>query len=254
MAITSGFFNSVDGDRVYNADQMSEYFDGIVANGVAQSVGNGLFVSAASGMTVNVLSGRAFINCKWFSSDGPESVTITAANAANPRYTAVVVRLNLTDRVVELATIDGAPAASPSYPTIASNELCLAMVYVGAGATSIIQTDITDMRASSLCGYVTGVGGLKSFTKHYTWSTATTATVTLDMSGYTYADGDVIDVYINGLLAVAGTDYTINTTGASPVITTVTVGSAGVTNAVDVRVYKSGGSGSSIVNGDNLQY
>ena len=29
MAITYGFFNSVDGDRKYNAEQMSTYFDGL---------------------------------------------------------------------------------------------------------------------------------------------------------------------------------------------------------------------------------
>ena len=65
MAITYGYFNSVNGDRTYNADQMSEYFDGLVSNGVYESVGGALQVTAGSGMTVNVASGRGIINCKW---------------------------------------------------------------------------------------------------------------------------------------------------------------------------------------------
>lgn len=32
MAVTYGFFNSVNGDRKYNADQMSSYFEGLVTD------------------------------------------------------------------------------------------------------------------------------------------------------------------------------------------------------------------------------
>jgi archaellum component FlaF (FlaF/FlaG flagellin family) len=36
-------------------------------------------------------------------------------------------------------------------------ELCLAYIYVGAGVTTITQANITDMRPSNLCGWVTGL-------------------------------------------------------------------------------------------------
>ena len=63
MSVTYGFFNSVNGDRVYNADQMSEYFNELVSNGVYESVGGALQVVPNTGMNVNVKTGRGIIDC-----------------------------------------------------------------------------------------------------------------------------------------------------------------------------------------------
>ena len=38
MAVTYGFFSSLNSDRLYNADQMSNYFKGLITNGVYESV------------------------------------------------------------------------------------------------------------------------------------------------------------------------------------------------------------------------
>lgn len=66
MAITSGFFNSVNGDRVYNAREISMYFDGLISDGVYESVGGKLQVTATGlGMQVTVAAGRAIIDCQW---------------------------------------------------------------------------------------------------------------------------------------------------------------------------------------------
>ena len=161
MAATYGFFNSLNGDRTYNADQMSEYFDGLVSNGVYENVGEALQVLTATGMNVSVQPGRAIINCKWFNLDSAETVPIAAAAAALNRYTAVVLRLNMSARSITLTTIDGTPATNPIMPQISNTaqikDLCLAMVYVAAGATSLTQANITDMRASASCGWVTGL-------------------------------------------------------------------------------------------------
>lgn len=161
MALTYGFFNSVNGDRKYNADQMSEYFKGLVSNGVYQNVGASLHVLEGSGMNVNVQTGRAIIDCKWLNLDAVLTVPIAAAHVTLDRWTAVIARLDRTNRVMEIATKDGTPASSPLRPTLSNNEtikeLCLAMVYVPAGATSITQANITDMRSSQYCGWVTGL-------------------------------------------------------------------------------------------------
>ena len=50
MAFTCGFFNSENGDRKYNAEQMSAIFDGIIADGVFTTIGDHLAVSAGTGM------------------------------------------------------------------------------------------------------------------------------------------------------------------------------------------------------------
>lgn len=163
MAITYGFFNSVDGDRRYDADEMSQYFDGLVSDGVYEMVGGALQVKAVSGgeMTVQVQTGRAIIECKWLRNDAVLTLEITQAHVTLNRWTAVVVRLDRVNRLMTITTKDGTPASSPVKPEMTRDasvyELCLAYIYVGAGATSIIQSDITDMRPSSECGWITGL-------------------------------------------------------------------------------------------------
>lgn len=240
MSVTYGFFNSVNNDRLYNADQMSEYFKGLITDGVYELVGDGLKVLAGTGMTVNVQSGRAIIDCKWMDNNGVETLDITPADPLLPRYTAVVVRLNVDDRVISLETIDGATSADPEMPemtyTNIIKELCLAMVYVSGGSSSISQANIKDMRplvtglidhmlSSMLDGWcrdLTGKLSANCFIKNYFKAVTldgTETSVDLDMTGYVYEATDIINVYINGLFAIPGTDYTLDAESDPPAIT-----------------------------------
>ena len=163
MAVTYGFFNSVEGDRKYNADQMSEYFDGLVSNGVYLNVGGAFKVTASgSGLSVNVAPGRAIINCKWLNSNAVETVSISQASATKPRYTAICLRLNYEDRVMQITTHDGVAETNPSKPAPVRDssfyDLILAYVLVPANASSISQANITDVRADrAKCGWVSGL-------------------------------------------------------------------------------------------------
>lgn len=181
MAITYGFFNSLNGDRVYNADQMSEYFKGLITpNGVYESIGGAMQVMASTtpDMNVNVQSGRAIINSKWVENDAVEILPITAAHVTLNRWTAVVIQLDVSNREISIITVDGTPASSPTKPTLTNSatikQMCLAYVYVAAGATSITQANITDTRANtSLCGWVTGlVEQVDTSTLFEQWETA----------------------------------------------------------------------------------
>ena len=280
MAVTYGYFNSVDGDRTYNADQMSEYFDGLVSNGVYESVGGGLQVLASEGMTVAVQTGRGVINCKWLKNDSVLPLDITAAHALLNRITSVVLRLDIVNRLMEIDTKDGTNASSPEPPALQNDseaiELCLANIYVAAGTTSISQADITDMRPSSSCGWVTGLieqvdtstlflqyqaayenyyatmtaefeewfdtlsnklninTYIREFEKSVT--IATNKYVVLDMTNYEYNEADVIYVYINGLLASEGTDWTLSTSGDAP---RINVPNTNAGAEVDVKILKS---------------
>lgn len=167
MAVTYGFFNAIqqeDGtyDRVYNADQMSEQFEGLISDGVYESVGDAMIVEASSGMQVQVKSGRMMIGSKWLKNDAAELLTINAAHVTLNRYTAVVVRLDLQARTIVITTKDGDNATSPIKPSLEDSqtvkEMCLAYVYVGRGVTEITQADIEDTRAdTNVCGWVTGI-------------------------------------------------------------------------------------------------
>lgn len=162
MAVTYGFFNSLNHDRVYNADQMSYYFKGLVSDGVYESIGSAMQVTAGGGMNVQVGTGRALINTKWVENDAIMTIPIAAAHVTLGRYTAIVIELSIPDRLIEIKAIDGTPASSPKKPTITKEsstiwQLCLAYVYVPPGATAIAQANIEDKRGSADCQFVTGL-------------------------------------------------------------------------------------------------
>ena len=177
MSITYGFFNSLNGDRKYDADQMSEYFDGLVSNGVYENVGGALQVLASENMEVNVSTGRAIINCKWLKNDAVLTLNIEQSHPTLDRYTAVVARLDVANRLITITTKDGTPASEPLKPTMQNDslavELCLAYILVKAGATYISQFYIEDMRSSNLCGWVTGlIEQVDTSTLFLQWQTA----------------------------------------------------------------------------------
>ena len=157
MAVTYGFFNSVNGDRKYNAEQMSEYFRGIINEGVYQHLDGGLAVTAGTGLAVNVAAGRAIIQNRWIQNSAAMSLTIAAASETYARKDAVVIRLNWSSRAISIAVKTGTPAASPVAPSMTRNsttyEMALAYVNVAANATSVT---VTDKRSdSTVCGWVT---------------------------------------------------------------------------------------------------
>lgn len=156
MAVTYGFFNSVNGDRKYNAEQMSEYFRGIINEGVYQHLDGGLAVTAGTGLAVNVAAGRAIIQNRWIQNSAAMSLTIAAASETYARKDAVVIRLNWSSRAISIAVKTGTPAASPVAPSMTRNsttyEMALAYVNVAANATSVT---VTDKRSdSTVCGWV----------------------------------------------------------------------------------------------------
>jgi hypothetical protein len=282
--LTYGYFNSVSGDRKYNAAQMTEYFDGLVSNGVYESIDDALQVTALTGLQVSVGAGRAIIACRWLRNDSAYTLTLNAANGLYPRYTAVVVRLDNDNRLIEIITRDGTAASDPVEPAIdTSTELCLAMILVPAGATSITQANITDRRAdSTVCGWVTGLikqvdtstlwaQWQAAYQEYYDRMTAgfeewfssltdqlnvntyvdkysgtvylngQTGSVALTdvLENYTYDAEDVVNVYLNGLMAVEGLDYQRTGTAAAPRIA-FTVYDAGTEVTIEVLKSKIG--------------
>jgi hypothetical protein len=185
MAVTYGFFNSIDHDRVYNADQMSTYFKGLISQGVFENVGGALQVTASDGLTVQVQTGRAIIGdvLKWVENDTVMNLTINPAHVTLNRYTAVIIQCDINNRVINITTKDGANATDPIKPnmvnTATMKELCLAYIYVKAGTSVITQANIQDTRANkNLCGWVTGlVDQVDTTTLFDQWSAAYTENI-----------------------------------------------------------------------------
>lgn len=164
MAITFGFFNSVSGDRLYNAETFNTYFEGLISqNGVFENVGGSLAVSAGTdGLTVIVAEGKAIVNSHWVKLSADETLELATAHNLFGRYDMISLRWNNTTRNITLEVTTGTPASTPvrPTPTITDNitEIVLAYVFVPANATSLTTGNIYDQRANTgICGYITGL-------------------------------------------------------------------------------------------------
>ena len=170
MAEKYGFFNSVNGDRIYNAEDIGGYFTKLVSDGVFGSPTTNLQVMATTGLTVSILAGWGFIACHWLNNTSSRVITLNSANPSLSRIDRIILRLDRANRRMELAVLNGTPAGTPTAPALTrtSNgvyELSLAQVRISAGATALAQADITDERGdTSVCGYATsllGIGGIR---------------------------------------------------------------------------------------------
>lgn len=164
MAITYGFFNSVNDDRLYNAETFNTYFEGLISqNGVYENVDDCLAVAAGSdGLTVTVAEGKAVVNSHWVKLSAIETLTLATAHNLFSRYDMVSLRWNSTTRDITLQVTTGTPASTPVRPTPVNNdtesEIVLAYVLVPANATSLTTGNIYDQRANTaVCGYIMGL-------------------------------------------------------------------------------------------------
>lgn len=160
----SGFFNSVNGDRVYNAEQMSSIFEGLITDGVYEAVGDKLAVQPSGGMTIQVASGRGWCKKHWFRNTTPYQMTLEASDVTLNRWCAVCIKVDEADSVRDAKpTLKYSEYATTPVKPVPENsetvkELVLAYVYIKAGASEITASDITDSRADeSVCGWVTGL-------------------------------------------------------------------------------------------------
>ncbi len=94
MTYTSGFFNSVNHDRTYDADTFGSMFDGVINDGVFRTWGEGMIVRAVGGMTVTVGTGRAWFNHTWTVVTADERLTLPAASSSMSRIDSVVLRVD----------------------------------------------------------------------------------------------------------------------------------------------------------------
>ncbi len=152
------FFGSVSGDRKYKAGDFTRYFGALVKDGILPNPSTNLQVVADEGMNVIIRPGFLWINSgHLYWNDSNLVVPINTADGVLHRIDRIVIRWMNTERDIRAIVLSGDPASNPTEPAIQRDadyyDICLADVAVNAGATQIIQANITDQRLNPvLCG------------------------------------------------------------------------------------------------------
>ena len=312
MAVNGYFFNAIQNngvyDRVYSAEDFSNYLDQIVGNGVFPNPSTQLQVRGGTGMQVIVGSGQGWIYGHKLVNTADLPLTVANSDVLLNRIDRVIFYADFINREMGIDILQGTAAAQPTAPQLTRNanryEMWLAEITVNKQTTTITQAMITDTRAdSTVCGWVQGLiqqadtstlftQWQTAYSNYYNTSTtdfenwkdtqqsefvswensiqsqfenwlstltqdlkvntyiqqykkfvqltaSSSKIIPLDMTGYTYEESDILFVIINGLVAAENVDYLLDTRQTPPEIHVNLVGSANVTDEVEIRVLKS---------------
>lgn len=164
--ISGGFFDSVNQDRTYSAEQMNMPYKRIVTDGIfPDNNGSGsddFIVRPDGGMYVSVNTGNALVGGKWAELDSATVLHVPSNTSANGRIDSIILRADTSVNVRAVCIVyrQGTEAASPAAPDLESNEnvteLRLADIAVGAGVSTITAANITDQRGGAECPWVAG--------------------------------------------------------------------------------------------------
>lgn len=163
MAVSSGFYNSLNRNRRYNAEQMSAIFDGIINDGVFMSVGNAFMVTPGTGLSILVDIGRAWFNSKWLYNDALLPLELNQPEVLLDRIDAVVIEIDSSIAVNNglIKVVKGVPSTTPQNPAMLHTEqvhqYALAYIYRKSQSTVITQSNITYNVGTSSCPFVTGI-------------------------------------------------------------------------------------------------
>lgn len=160
MSERYGFFNAVETssgvyDSTYNAEDFANYFSKFIGNGVFVNPTDGLKVSIQSGLKVTVKAGSAYIDGYYYELTENKTLTIPVNSSAYVQEDSIVVRLNKVNRKISIELKQNDVSVSR---TSTVSELQLATIRKPIGASTLVQSDVTDMRPhNEVCGFVTGV-------------------------------------------------------------------------------------------------
>lgn len=168
IQVNCGFFDSINEDRLYSAEQMNKPLFRVISNGVFATPDGTpstdlQVLSADNGMNIIIKSGDAFFANKWFENPADIPLIVPNNTAIVPRRDSVIAQVNKnsTGRVGNIVYRAGEPGSNPQAPSINTDsniiEYRIANIYVDAGATTISQSNITDLRGSSECPWITSL-------------------------------------------------------------------------------------------------
>lgn len=214
ISINSGFYDAIDNDRTYTADDMGKPYNFLLRDGIVRELlsSTPFYVTGDTGMRIIVFDGRAILGGKWVESLTPVYFDVPPNTSVYNRLDSVIIQVDKrsSGRVANLVYRTGTPASNPIWPEINTIpdviEMRLGYLTITPGMTEIPDSAITDWRGTSSCPWVkikaeyqTTVS-VQMYTSQYT-TNASTTTVPIGISQYDSAT-DFLLVFINGLLAL----------------------------------------------------
>lgn len=148
-------------DREYGSADIREVVGKLIGNGVYATPATNMQVVANTGLTVKVQPGCCWIKGAYGCVDTAETLTLEASNGGRTDLIVARFSTDLSYRSIRVMVVKGTDgnSAAPALTRTATNyDIQLAQIIVRSGASTISQSDITDMRFNkSVCGIVTGV-------------------------------------------------------------------------------------------------
>ena len=155
LTTKSGFWDSVNRDRLYSADDMSQPYKSILTDGIFKG---GFAVTSPSGLTVTVAAGRALLAGKWVDSL-EQTITVPDNPTIYQRKDSVILQIdaNTDVRAASIVYRTGTPGDVLPPPDLINSggitEVRLADVWIGPSASSIPAANIHDARGGNECPY-----------------------------------------------------------------------------------------------------
>lgn len=145
--VTYGFYNSVNGDRVYNASHFGSLFDGLISegiyglwqgqNGQKTNVFN-VTPTTTPSLTVNIGPGKAWLGRTWTMNDAVTTATFDDVGVAGTsRIDAIVIVVDSSERTNRLDIKKGEASDNPQKPSFTYMEYPIAYVTI-SGTTHVI--------------------------------------------------------------------------------------------------------------------
>ena len=166
--VNAGFFDAINEDRTYSADDMNRPYRRLVSNGVfatpkGEASDDLQVFSANNGMNVIVSAGNAIIGDKWFENPSDLIITISQNSEVLSRIDSIVAQVDKTQagRVGNIVYRQGTASSNPVHPEINTEEnifeLRLADIIISPSCVMVTQDLITDCRGSNECPWVTSL-------------------------------------------------------------------------------------------------
>ncbi len=212
--VNCGFFDSINKDRLYSADEMNKPYKRVITNGVfATPKGTPStdlqVISGNNGMNIIVKAGEGLFGDKWFENPNDISITVPSNTNIVPRRDSVIVQIDKTQsgRVGNIVYRTGEASSNPMPPNIGTVnniiEYRLANIYVAASANAINNDAIVDLRGSSECPWITSlIQQVDTSTLFNQWQAAYQDyynTSTSDFNEYTTEQREAWEQFLNNL-------------------------------------------------------